>query len=298
LGRPWQFDLDATHSGRSNTYSFVHKGVQHVLKPMLESVIKAEIFAPSRVKKRFAEITPKPRTALFQEGESDVINPVSITTANCSQGVPVMDSVVCEVKCKVSETAVDMRVSEGLAATKPIEFYSTTRVTHDAPVMASTAPEIDSNVSDGTAADPLKYFAIQFGCFSDKKVENEDNMAVIGELLVPLKKLQNLTQTRATCFSGSSPVHVARNFSNRSIFQSDGLGCFREILPDQLMLLPSSFCLLSFCKNRFPLASHHNPNKPIYIHSFLLHPSVKKNIASSCHSSFFLILRRPQGRRR
>jgi hypothetical protein len=81
LGRPWQFDLDATHSGRSNTYSFVHKGVQHVLKPMLESAIKAEIFAPSRVKKRFAEITPKPRTALFQEGESDVINPVSITTA-------------------------------------------------------------------------------------------------------------------------------------------------------------------------------------------------------------------------
>jgi hypothetical protein len=201
LGRSWQFDLDATHSGHSNTYSFVHKGVQHVLKPMLESAIKAEIFGPSKVKKRFAEITPKLRTTLFQEGESDVINPVSITTANCSQGVLVMDSVVCEIKCKVSETAVDMRVSEGLAATKPIEFYSATQVTHDAPVMASTAPEIDSNVSDGTAADPLKYYAIQFGCFSDKKVENEDNMAVIGGIASSIKEaLEFMSKPRTALF--------------------------------------------------------------------------------------------------
>ena len=34
LGRPWQFDLDATHGGRSNNYLFVHKGVHHVLKPI------------------------------------------------------------------------------------------------------------------------------------------------------------------------------------------------------------------------------------------------------------------------
>ena len=27
LGRPWQFDLNATHGGRSNNYSFVHKEV-------------------------------------------------------------------------------------------------------------------------------------------------------------------------------------------------------------------------------------------------------------------------------
>ena len=25
LGRPWQFDVDATHGGRSNHYSFEHK---------------------------------------------------------------------------------------------------------------------------------------------------------------------------------------------------------------------------------------------------------------------------------
>ena len=48
LGRPWQFDLDATHGGRSNNYSFVHKGAHHVLKPMLESAIKAAVFSTSK----------------------------------------------------------------------------------------------------------------------------------------------------------------------------------------------------------------------------------------------------------
>jgi hypothetical protein len=72
LGRPWQFDLDAIHGGRSNNYSFVHKGVHHVLKPMLDSAIKVEVFSNVRVKKKVAEITPKPRMALLQEGENDV----------------------------------------------------------------------------------------------------------------------------------------------------------------------------------------------------------------------------------
>ena len=62
LGRPWQFDLDATHGGRSNNYSFVHKEVHHVLKPMLDNDIKAEVFATVKKKKKEAgEITPKPR---------------------------------------------------------------------------------------------------------------------------------------------------------------------------------------------------------------------------------------------
>jgi GDP-D-mannose dehydratase len=43
-----------------------------MLKPMPESAIKAEVFVTSKVKKKVAEITPKPRTALLQEGENDV----------------------------------------------------------------------------------------------------------------------------------------------------------------------------------------------------------------------------------
>jgi len=73
LGRPWQFDLDATHSGRSNNYSFMHKGIQHVLKPVSDSAIKAKVFATVKKKKKVAaEIAPKLRTALLREGENNV----------------------------------------------------------------------------------------------------------------------------------------------------------------------------------------------------------------------------------
>ena len=44
LGRPWQFDLDATHGDCSNNYLFMHKGVHHVLKPMPDGSTKAGVF--------------------------------------------------------------------------------------------------------------------------------------------------------------------------------------------------------------------------------------------------------------
>jgi hypothetical protein len=73
LGRPWQFDLDATHGGHSNTYSFVHKGMSHVLKPMMETAIKVDIFPAVRKKKKDPPMdTLKPRTALLQGEENDV----------------------------------------------------------------------------------------------------------------------------------------------------------------------------------------------------------------------------------
>ena len=37
LGRPWQFDKETTHHGRSNTYSFGDKGQSFVLTPLLFS---------------------------------------------------------------------------------------------------------------------------------------------------------------------------------------------------------------------------------------------------------------------
>ena len=58
LARPWQFDLDASQGGHSSNYSFVHKGVNHVLKPMPDSALKAEVLATSKRKKKVAEITP------------------------------------------------------------------------------------------------------------------------------------------------------------------------------------------------------------------------------------------------
>jgi hypothetical protein len=73
LGNPWQFDLDATHGGHSNSYSFMHKRIQHVLKPMIESAIKAEAFVPIKKKFHAATIKRKPGMALIQGVENDVV---------------------------------------------------------------------------------------------------------------------------------------------------------------------------------------------------------------------------------
>jgi hypothetical protein len=92
LGRPWQFDLDATHGGRSNNYSFVHKGVHHLLESMPDNAIKAEVFSTVKMKKKAPEIIPKPRTALLREGENGVNIPtvnidVSESAVNCTEPI-------------------------------------------------------------------------------------------------------------------------------------------------------------------------------------------------------------------
>jgi len=43
LGRPWEFDNDALHHGRSNTYTFMHKEKKITLLPMtLAEIVQAE----------------------------------------------------------------------------------------------------------------------------------------------------------------------------------------------------------------------------------------------------------------
>jgi hypothetical protein len=43
LGRPWEFDNDATHHGRSNTYTFMHKGKKITLLPLTPTeIVQAE----------------------------------------------------------------------------------------------------------------------------------------------------------------------------------------------------------------------------------------------------------------
>jgi hypothetical protein len=39
LGCPWEFDNDAIHHGRSNKYTFMHKGMKIVLLPMTPTEI-------------------------------------------------------------------------------------------------------------------------------------------------------------------------------------------------------------------------------------------------------------------
>jgi hypothetical protein len=44
LGHPWEYDIDALHHGRSNKYTFMHKGKQITLLPLTP----AEIVKPDR----------------------------------------------------------------------------------------------------------------------------------------------------------------------------------------------------------------------------------------------------------
>jgi hypothetical protein len=39
LGRPWEFDIDAVHHGRSNKYTLVYKGKKNTLLPMTPTEI-------------------------------------------------------------------------------------------------------------------------------------------------------------------------------------------------------------------------------------------------------------------
>ena len=82
LRRPWQFDVDATHGGRSNHYSFE---LNHVLKQIPESAIKSEDFASVRKKTNDAATTQKPRTTLLKEGEIDMRIPTPNVAASESK---------------------------------------------------------------------------------------------------------------------------------------------------------------------------------------------------------------------
>jgi hypothetical protein len=42
LGRPWQFDRNAIHDGRKNTYTLEKNGRTHMLLPIEENKVKEE----------------------------------------------------------------------------------------------------------------------------------------------------------------------------------------------------------------------------------------------------------------
>jgi hypothetical protein len=111
LGRPWQYYLDATHSGHSNHYSFVHKGVSHVLKPMKESVIMVEVFATVKRRKP-AETIPKSRTTLFKGEENDVAIVGGDLKANCNNNVAEKMSDLIDIATKLRMALIQGREND------------------------------------------------------------------------------------------------------------------------------------------------------------------------------------------
>jgi hypothetical protein len=68
LGRPWQHDVNALHHGRTNRYSFMHKGEFCTLFPKDAKDIKCivEVFKTKSARRR-----SKPRTVSFEGREDD-----------------------------------------------------------------------------------------------------------------------------------------------------------------------------------------------------------------------------------
>jgi hypothetical protein len=70
LGRPWQYDRNAMHAGRANTYSFMHDGKQRTLKPMRDDQIKSDVMLVVR-KEKLHKAKPQPGLAKVHHEEHD-----------------------------------------------------------------------------------------------------------------------------------------------------------------------------------------------------------------------------------
>jgi len=101
LGRPWEFDNDALHHGRSNTYTFMHKGKKITLLPMTPAeIVQAE----------------KERAATLHETKSEnqqvansVYPPKNDKSAPISKtdGIKLKGGVLLARKCDLAEISDD-----------------------------------------------------------------------------------------------------------------------------------------------------------------------------------------------
>jgi hypothetical protein len=62
LGRPWEYDRDATHHGRTNIYTFTHKGQDITLLPL----------SPAAIRKHFNDLAENNKKEPSDNESSDV----------------------------------------------------------------------------------------------------------------------------------------------------------------------------------------------------------------------------------
>jgi hypothetical protein len=106
LGCPWQYDRNAMHAGRANTYSFMHDGKQRTLKPMRDDQIKSAVVLVV-CKEKLHKAKPQAGLAKVQHEEHDA-NSVS---GDIVLAKPVDDKPVVLVSDKLVE--VKPHIDEG-----------------------------------------------------------------------------------------------------------------------------------------------------------------------------------------
>ena len=81
LGRPWEFDNDAVHHGKSNTYTFMHKGTKITLLPMTPAeIIQADLERAASLKKKGPEI---------QQPVNSASTPSNVNDSSSSKGAAI-----------------------------------------------------------------------------------------------------------------------------------------------------------------------------------------------------------------
>jgi len=196
LSRPWQFDLDATHGGRSNTYSFIHKGVHHILKPMKESDIKAHVFAGATRKKSGVHCTSKLRTTLVQEGENGVEIPTlnaapSESVVSCKEPIQLgsISNILGKNVAMTKDTLAAKKVSKITVIKKPVEITPKPRTAlfqggeNDEPIAPQDGQgDMSSDNSNIAAGNSLISSDLQFGAilFDEKYGKNMEKFTSAG----------------------------------------------------------------------------------------------------------------------
>jgi len=101
LGRPWEHDNDATHHGRSNKYTFVHKGKKITLVPLTPAqIVQAD-------RERAASLND------VQSENQQVANSIfppkkdKSTSISKAEGIKLKGGVMLATKCDFAEISVD-----------------------------------------------------------------------------------------------------------------------------------------------------------------------------------------------
>jgi len=109
LGRPWEYDTDAKHHGRSNKYTFMHKGKKITLLPLTPAeIVQAE---KDRAESAKNEPTVKPENQQAIKLKA----PVMLATKSDLAEIHVDDACWYALICKDALFSID-----AIASTLPV----------------------------------------------------------------------------------------------------------------------------------------------------------------------------------
>jgi hypothetical protein len=111
---PWQYDHNAKHAGRANTYSFMHDGKQRTLKPMCDDQIKSNVVLVVR-KDKLHKAKPQPGLAKVQHEEHDAIS----VGGDIVSAKPVDDTLVVLISDKPVEVKPHIDEGKDMSACVP-----------------------------------------------------------------------------------------------------------------------------------------------------------------------------------